>query len=180
MSELKSYKNLECAFSTLSQQEIVVAEDSEGGSIVFEEGDEVYLKSDVDKVIAEKDEKINILQQSLENSETVSAYRKRTIKEYEVKVDRMRTDISEKDRYISNLKDDVAELQKQVRHNKYERCLAMAIFCDYSWNDAEIRINAVKDMFNGTPSDELLFHHKFFRKWRNRWLELAKKFKEAK
>lgn len=52
MSELKAYKNLECAFNTSSQQEIVVAEDGEGGSIVFEEGDEVYLKPEADKVIA--------------------------------------------------------------------------------------------------------------------------------
>lgn len=70
--------------------------------------------------LAEKDKKINILQQSLQSSETVSAYRKRTIKEYEVKVDRMRMDIAEKDRYISNLKDDVAELQAKYMGCKRE------------------------------------------------------------
>ena len=69
------------------------------------------------------------------------------------------------------------EADRYIVHQKYKRCMAMAIFCDYSWNDAEVRINAVKDMFNGTPSDELLFHHKFFRKWHKRWLELAEKFK---
>ncbi len=70
--------------------------------------------------LAEKDKEINILQQSLQSSETVSAYRKRTIKEYEVKVDRMRMDIAEKDRYILNLKDDVAELQAKYRGCKRE------------------------------------------------------------
>ena len=70
--------------------------------------------------LAEKDKEITILQQSLQSSETVSVYRKCTIKEYEVKVDRMRMDITEKDRYISNLKDDVAELQAKYRGCKRE------------------------------------------------------------
>lgn len=117
MSELKSYKNLECAFSTSSQQEIVVAEDSEGGSIVFEEGDEVYLKSETDKVIAEKD--------------------------------------------------------KELRHQKYKRCLAMASSCSDKAS-AEYASSYVS-------CDEYYYHHaEFWNKWHKRWLELAEKFKEAK
>lgn len=96
----------------------VVAFDTDRNPKLLNE--KVYLKSEVDAILAEKDKEIKILQQSLQSFETVSVYRKCTIKEYEVKVNRMRMDITEKDRYISNLKDDVAELQAKYRGCKRE------------------------------------------------------------
>lgn len=63
--ELKSLKNIEIAFNTTTQQEQVIAEDSEGNCYGFDSWEEVYLKSDVDKVIAEKDKKIRRLYRAL-------------------------------------------------------------------------------------------------------------------
>ena len=62
--------------------------------------------------------------------------------------------------------------ESQVRRQMYKRCLAMAKWCKYFayyWECCE-------------PPDCVAFiaRAKFHRKWLNRWLELAEKFKEAK
>lgn len=51
--ELKSLKNIECAFNTTTQQEQAIAEDSDGNCYGFDSWEEVYLKEDVDEAIAE-------------------------------------------------------------------------------------------------------------------------------
>lgn len=86
--------------------------------------------------------------------------------------------IAEKDRYISNLKDDVAKLKKACRdkndlcfrtleeicHQKSKRCLRNAEGCLYKvWYYGEIHDrDGVNRMW----------------KWYDRWLELAEKFKD--
>ena len=56
--KLKSLKNIECAFNTTSQQEQVIAEDSEGNSYGIDSWEEVYLKDEVDAAIAELKQKL--------------------------------------------------------------------------------------------------------------------------
>ena len=56
--KLKSLKNIECAFNTTSQQEQVIAEDSEGNCYGFDSWGEVYLKDEVDAAIAELKQKL--------------------------------------------------------------------------------------------------------------------------
>ena len=56
--KLKSLKNIECAFNTTSQQEQVIAEDSEGNCYGFDSWEEVYLKDEVDAAIAELKQKL--------------------------------------------------------------------------------------------------------------------------
>ena len=51
--ELKPLKNIEIAFNTTTQQEQVIAEDSEGNCYGFDSWEEVYLKDQVDAAIAE-------------------------------------------------------------------------------------------------------------------------------
>ena len=99
-----------------------------------------YLKSEADKVIAEKDKLIAELKEI--DSKNRSAYYK-----------------------------DLAMMAKDVRHHKYKRCLNNA--SKFLW-----KRNYWRD---STPAYER--QHK----WENmaykhykRWLELAKKFKEAK
>lgn len=57
--ELKSLKNIEIAFNTTTQQEQVIAEDSEGNCYGFDSWEEVYLKDEVDAAIAELKAEIN-------------------------------------------------------------------------------------------------------------------------
>ncbi len=56
--ELKSLKNLEVAFNTTTEQEQVIAEDSEGNCYGFDSWEEVYLKDEVDAAIAELKQKL--------------------------------------------------------------------------------------------------------------------------
>ena len=56
MSELKAYKNIEPVFNTEIQKDAVAAEDYDGNGILFEESDEIYLKSEADKFIADLEE----------------------------------------------------------------------------------------------------------------------------
>lgn len=63
--ELKSLKNIETAFNTTTQQEQVIAEDSEGNCYGFDSWEEVYLKDSVDEAIAEL--KAKLVEQDAEN-----------------------------------------------------------------------------------------------------------------
>ncbi len=91
--------------------------------------------------------------------------------------------------YIKSEVDEViAELQKQVhdyaqglyviqaradkdaRHQKYKRCLAMARWCDEVMMSCELRGYAVNRIWAN--------RHQWAMRWKYRWLELAKKFKD--
>lgn len=63
--ELKSLKNIECAFNTTTQQEQAIAEDSDGNCYGFDSWEEVYLKEDVDEAIAELKAKLESVQASM-------------------------------------------------------------------------------------------------------------------
>jgi hypothetical protein len=56
----------------------------------------------------------------------------------------------------------IAEKDKEARHQKYKRCLAMARWCA-----------AECDIFSLTPKPARV---EFYRKWRKRWLELAENY----
>lgn len=71
----------------------------------------------------------------------------------------------EKCRDINNQEQHFA---KQLYHNKYKRCLAMA-----KWCESEAYIHEY-----GSEYDENLVA--WFGKWYERWLKIAEKFKEAK
>lgn len=68
----------------------------------------------------------------------------------------------------------IAEKDKELRHHKYKRCLAMAWWCKSNVLYYEQRID--KCWSDGNAS----MHKEFYQRWYKRWLELAEKFKEAK
>ena len=61
-------------------------------------------------------------------------------------------------------------LLKIVRHQKYKRCLAMARWCDEVMMSCELRGYAVHRIWAN--------RHQWAMRWKYRWLELAKKFKD--
>ena len=67
------------------------------------------------------------------------------------------------------------DVDKVIAHYKYKRCLAMAKWCESKVY--HIRRTPLCDMdeHEGWQHDD-----EFWQRWRNRWLELAEKFKEAK
>jgi hypothetical protein len=101
---------------------------------------QIYLKSEADKVIAEKDEKIDELEERIDELQkaTDSAWSK------------------------------VNAMYDELRHNKYKRCLAMAMRCHK------------ESLWWYSKGYGFEKYDKFWEKWENRWLELAEKFKEAK
>ena len=56
---------------------------------------------------------------------------------------------------------------KELRHNKYKRCLAMVKYCDMGLT----YYNEKLDSFSCEYAD-------FFYRWYNRWYKLAEKFKD--
>ena len=89
-----------------------------------------YLKSEADKVIAEKDKEIAELQEQVHD-------------------------------YGLGLYAMQARAEKEARHDKYKRCLAMARWC----NECHT--------FNENNEKRTWLH-----KWHKRWLELAEHFRD--
>lgn len=58
------------------------------------------------------------------------------------------------------------QLNEELRHQKYKRCLAMAEWCDTEVGIADT---------DGDYEDML-----WYQKWHQKWLELSEKFKEEK
>ena len=84
---------------------------------------------------------------------------------------------SEADKVIAELKDidsknrsayykDLSMMAKDVEHQKFKRCLAMAKYC----HESSMWLENVASPKSAT----------FMLRWEKRWLELAEKFKEAK
>jgi hypothetical protein len=95
-----------------------------------------YLKPEADKVIAEKDK-------------TIAELKDKAI-QYKVLDKEHCRDLNTQERFFA----------KQIAHNKYKRCLAMATFCHVSSVLCE-------------GPDSL-----FYRRWFHKWHELAEKFKD--
>jgi hypothetical protein len=87
---------------------------------------------------------------------------------------------SEADKVIAELQKQVhdyaqglyviqARADKDARHQKYKRCLAMAKWCDEVMMSCELRGYAVHRIWAN--------RHQWAMRWKYRWLELAEKFK---
>ena len=61
-----------------------------------------------------------------------------------------------------------SEADRELRHQKYKRCLAMAKWCD------------TKGDWYYSLGESFRNRVDFYIKWRDKWLELAERFKEAK
>lgn len=127
---------------------------------VTERKTKFYLKSEADKVISDKDD---------------------VIEELKIKL-KVQTSITEdawklKDAYHTDYAEAVKELyekNKELRRQKYKRCLAMAKWCE----NEEARLKAIAPLFD-TDKECWEYNSDYWNKWRKRWLELAEKFKEG-
>ena len=107
--------------------------------------------------------------------------------------------IAEQDAEIVELKEQVhdyalntyviqARAEKELRHQKYRRCLAMARWCEATALWCYQAANTLPVGFHATlygkpvmiEPDRLFRRHVLLTKWSTRWRELAEKFKEAK
>lgn len=130
MSELKDYDIMD--IEAMDDERL---EKSESGKIQVTR---VYIKSEADKVIAEKDKEIQRLENLCES--------------YRIDCDNLA--IREANAYKEIERDN-----KQLRHQKYKRCLAMAKWCRTSARYDE-GVGAFK-------------YRDWYWKWFKRWLALA-------
>lgn len=77
--------------------------------------------------------------------------------------------IADAEVYLKEKADKViAEKDKELRHQKFKRCLAMAKLCHE------------QSLWWYSKGYGFEKYDKFWEKWRKRWQELAERFKEAK
>ena len=84
--------------------------------------------------------------------------------------------------YADDIDRVIAEKDAEIRHHKYKRCLAMAERCKYRMyylaavvEQEASKIIPLKAQIQWYQKRESRMDY-----WKNRWLELAEKFKEAK
>lgn len=80
--------------------------------------------------------------------------------------------------YHSSYAEAVKELyekNKELRHQKYKRCLSMAEMCNARYDEEDAKVNGC-----GASWEYISKEMKYWERWRNRWLKIAEKFKEAK
>ena len=151
MSELKDYDIMDV--EAMDDERL---EKSESGII---QATRVYIKSEADKVIAEKDKEIQRLENLCES--------------YRIDCDNLA--IREANAYREIERDN-----KQIRHHKYKRCLAMAERCKYRMyylaavvEQEASKIIPLKAQIQWYQKRENRMDY-----WKNRWLELAEQFKD--
>ncbi|MBQ3720813.1 MAG: hypothetical protein II850_07515 [Fibrobacter sp.] len=94
--------------------------------------------------------------------------------------------LEEQEAVIAELKDiesknrsayykDLSMMAKDVEHQKFKRCLAMARVCEERYN----YLNCLEN-YQMTDKEYQQVIGDYWDRWYKRWLELAEKFKEAK
>ena len=115
---------------------------------------QVYLKSEADKVIADLEES-----------------HKKEVEQILIEVAELQKQVHD---YAQGLYVIQARAEKEARHDKYKRCLAMADACRGNFLVAE-------HMIEKEPKN-LMWHkrHKHYGRWMMLWRCFAEEFKEAK
>lgn len=148
---------------------------------------EVYLKSEADKVIAEKDKEIAELKGQVNGFQNRSnLWHYNAVEEHKkfVQADLKITKLKEK--HKTEVKDLLCLIrdkennfnrafdseEKELRHHKYKRCLAMAWWCE----SEEKRLEAISPFFD-TDRECWEYNSNYWVRWCKRWLAIAEKFK---
>ena len=129
---------------------------------------QVYLKSEADKVIADLEES-----------------HKMEVEQLLIKIAELQKQVRD---YAQGLYVIQARAEKEARHQKYRRCLAMARWCEATALWCYQAANTLPAGFHATlygkpvmiEPNRLFNRHMLLTKWSYRWSELAEKFNEAK
>lgn len=122
----------------------------------------VYSKSEADEVIADLKET-----------------HKNDVEQLLIEIAELKKQVHD---YAQGLYVIQAKAEKEARHQKYKRCLAMTRWCkdNADWWNYE-QINRLHEQRGNAESFRFKAAHNrfcFFAKWNERWLELAERFKE--
>ena len=123
-------------------------------------GELVYLKKDVDKVIAGKDAEIAELKKQISEERSAKV-------DYKISA--------------HDLSDGLKEAYEELWHQKYKRCLNMAWWCnvkgDWYYSLGEL-FKSVDDDWRRGLCEAFRKHVDFYIKWRDKWFKIAERFKE--
>lgn len=78
----------------------------------------------------------------------------------------------EKKYAIDNVTKVINAQEREIRHQKYKRCLDKAMWCESEEN----RLEAIAPIFD-TDKECWEYNSDYWVKWRQRWLKIAEKFK---
>jgi len=117
----------------------------------------VYLKSEADKLLAELEEshKMEVEQLLMEMVEL-----KKQVHDYAQGL------------YVIQ-----ARAEKEARHHKYKRCLAMAMWCEFYADSLRVKRNQCR-YDEAELAETYYIRCRRYRRWCKVWKELAEKFKE--
>lgn len=118
----------------------------------------------------------------LEEHESVIAEKDKKIQSLEHLCENYRCDCDDLAIMTDKLKKSGRSLQQKMNHQKYKRCMAMAERCKYRMyylaavvEQEASKIIPLKAQIQWYEKRERRMYY-----WKNRWLELAEKFKEAR
>ncbi len=114
---------------------------------------EIYLKSDVDKLIADLEES------------------------HKKEVEQLLMEIVDIKGRLASAEEEITEKDKQIRRQKYKRCLDKAEIC---CEKKENCYNRALRKYSKGEADYLVRKSEFWKDWEFRWLKIGEKFKEAK
>lgn len=66
-----------------------------------------------------------------------------------------------------------SEVDREIRKQKRKRCIAMAEMCNARYDEEDAKVNG-----SGMSWEYISKEMKYWERWRNKWIELADKFKE--
>ena len=135
---------------------------------------QIYLKSEADKVIAEKDAEIAEPKSRIAPKKSDKPLQERlneVCKKHGVST-LQDLDWAFCEAEKRNTKFSI-EASKEINHQKYKRCLAMAKWCE----NAILGWMGFKASYS---SHQRYVKVMLFIKWRNRWIKIAEQFKDVK
>lgn len=134
---------------------------------------EVCLKEDVDKALAEKDAEIQKWKSARDECERQFQAQVEETGKYLSQVLELKKQVHD---YAQGLYIIQARAEKEARHHKYKRCLAMANVCYLWFVRYENYLQKLLYASNATIA-AYKFRRDMYDNWEKRWLELAAKFK---
>ena len=86
----------------------------------------------------------------------------------------------EKEYVIENTAKVINAQEREIRHHKYKRCMAMRNMCRYAQYSYSylMEYEGCKICTNDIDFRKYDKKYHFYLRWRKRWMELAKKFKD--
>ncbi len=126
---------------------------------------QIYLKSEADKVIAEKDKEI---------AELKAQYNSAILWKYDAQNEHNTAVASCME--IIKLKAKLAKQDKELRRQKYKRCLAMAELC---CERKENCYNIALRKYTKSEADSLVKKSEFWEEWEDTWTQQAYRFNKV-